>query len=111
MSGSSAAGTVRTGFTTLIATSRKGNPALDLACSCESRNPVGCPKRQRLDGHCRLPAPGCHEAAAIAQKQIPHVMRTVIAIDDRGPRIVPHAACAQQVHREILRPDLGTPHL
>src|SRR5215510_3685608 len=72
---------------------------------------VGGSIRQRLNCHRGLTTSGCHETAAVAQEQILYVMRTMISIDHRAFRIVPHAAGSQQLNGELLLGDRKCPLL
>ena len=70
---------------------------------------LGRPKSQRLYGFSRLPPTGCHEAAAIADKQVRHIVGAMIFVHHRGRRVVAHASGPQQVRGEGLRPDRVLP--
>src|SRR3954452_6117845 len=74
----------------------------DLSPRREPRDVLACSKRQRLNGHRRLSAAGGDETAAVTEKQIPDVVASVVLVDDRRPRIVPHPARAEQMHRRGL---------
>ena len=75
----------------------------DLAAPGERRDVLARPERQRRDRLGRLPARRGDHAAAVADEQVPHVVRAMEPIDDRGPRVVAHPARAEQVHRLRLR--------
>src|SRR5687767_2486942 len=72
----------------------------DFVASRELRDVVGRAECEGLDGHGRLPTSGRDEAAAITDEEIAHVVGTVEAIDYRRPRIVAHAAGAEQVRAQ-----------
>src|SRR3989454_7288765 len=56
---------------------------------------------QGLNRRGRLAPAARDEARAVADEEVPHVVRAVVAVDDRGPRVVAHAARAQEVGREV----------
>src|SRR5207245_1560077 len=73
----------------------------DLAPPRERGEVLAGPVGQGLDRRRGLaPATG-DEARAVADEEIPHVVRAVIAVHDRGPRVVAHAARTQEVGREV----------
>src|SRR5215831_13557691 len=59
-------------------------------------------ERERHDGHSGLAAAGSYQATAIAKEKVLHVVRPMVRVDNRGFRIISHAACAEQVHAKLL---------
>jgi hypothetical protein len=88
-----------------------GNKALNLPRPREPRHVVGRSKRQRLNGHCRLAPTGSHEARAIADKQVGHVVGAMVWIGDGVCRFPAHSAGAEQMDRIGLLPHLFRPDL
>src|ERR1043165_4153113 len=76
-----------------------GHCCSDLAPLRQVRDSLSGPERQRHDRHGRLAAARRHQAAAVTDEEIRHVVRAVIDIDKRGLRILPHATGAEQVRR------------
>src|SRR5262245_55911410 len=74
-----------------------GTSRLDLVQSREPGYVVGGAERQCLNRHRRLPATRRHEARSIADEEVRHIVRAVVAIDDRVPRIVAHPRGPEQL--------------
>ena len=66
---------------------------------------------ERGNGGGRLAPRGGHHAAAVADEQIRHVVRPVVAVDDRRAWIVAHSARPEQVYPLRLRANRLGPHL
>ena len=73
-----------------------------LAALRESGDPVGSAIGQRLNGHRGLATPGSYQTAAITKEKVLHIVRAMVGIDNRGFRIVAHAACAEKAEAKLL---------
>src|ERR1051325_727689 len=65
-------------------------------------NVVGRAESERHDGHGGLAASGGHQAAAVTQEKVLHIVCAMVCIDHRCLRIIAHAAGAEQVHAKLL---------
>src|SRR5438874_1614054 len=65
-------------------------------------NAVGRAESERHDGHGGLAASGGHQAAAVTQEKVLHIVCAMVCIDHRCLRIIAHAARAEQVHAKLL---------
>src|SRR5260370_10492031 len=82
---------------------------VDFAALRQRRNSISGAEGQRLDGHGGLAAAGSHQAAAIAKKEVLYIMRPLVRINHRRPRIVPHSSGVKQMHAKLLFPSRITP--
>jgi len=64
---------------------------------------IGRPERERLDRHRRLAATGSDEARSVADEEVPHVVRAMVAVHDRITRIIAHARGAQELDSAVRR--------
>src|SRR5258708_7347987 len=74
----------------------------DFAALGKGGNAVGGAESERFDGHGGLAPAGGDEAAAIAEKKILDVVGAVVRINDRGLRIIAHAAGTEKMEGEIV---------
>src|SRR5260370_9915755 len=74
----------------------------DFAALGKGGNAVGGAESERFDGHGGLAPAGGDEAAAIAEKKIVDVVGAVGRINDRGLRIIAHAAGTEKMEGEIV---------
>src|SRR3989442_2376836 len=72
----------------------------DLATPRELGDVLARAVGQGLDRRGRLAPAARDEARAVADEEVPHVVRAVVTVHDRSTRVVAHAARAQQVGRE-----------
>src|SRR5258707_4332825 len=74
----------------------------DFAALGKGGNAVGGAESERFDGHGGLAPAGGDEAAAVAEKKILDVVGAVVRINDRGLRIIAHAAGTEKMEGEIV---------
>src|SRR5258708_37942559 len=81
----------------------------DFAALGKGGNAVGGAESERFDGHGGLAPAGGDEAAAIAEKKILDVVGAVVGINDRGLRIIAHAAGTKKMEGEsVFLTGIGT---
>ena len=88
-----------------------GDARSDRVRAREPRDVVGRAKGERLNRHRRLAAARGDEAASVADEEVRHVVRAMVAVDDGVARIVAHPRRAEQMHATVARKDWMIPDL